>query len=462
VRWVTRGAVQWPRQRLRYAVRIQGGATPDTARQEYWDGGIPWVSPKDMKRSRIDDSEDHVSAEALQDRRLSLIAPGAILIVVRGMILAHSFPVAIAATPLTINQDMKALRARETIDGRFLYWSLVGHERSFVALADESAHGTRKLDGEVLGNFDIGIPGMEDQRAIADFLDTQTAMIDTLLEKKRALIERLEEKRAALIIRSVTRGLPLGTNSAAGSEPFRSTPPSRAEWAEEIPGGWQVIQLRRLLMSIEQGWSPECSNVPASSDEWGVLKAGCCNGGRFHAAENKALPAELDPPAGLQVRPGDLLMSRASGSEQLIGATARVPAGFRERLLLSDKIYRIHLDATLVDADFLALVLQSHVGRQQIESAISGASGLAKNIAQSDVKSFLIPLPPMAQQRRIIQRLHRETTAIDALISKIHAAIARLEEYRAALVTAAVTGKIDVTRAPAAVEAAEPTEAANA
>ena len=88
---------------------VVSGGTPSGDKDAYWTGDIPWVSPKDMKRDYIDGSADHITREAMDKTGLKLISPGSVLIVVRGMILAHTVPVGIAAVPLTINQDMKAL-----------------------------------------------------------------------------------------------------------------------------------------------------------------------------------------------------------------------------------------------------------------------------------------------------------------------------------------------------------------
>src|SRR6185312_39181 len=166
-------------------VRFRGGATPDKSRADYWDGTIPWVSPKDMKKSRIDEAEDHISNEGLRNSPLTMIPVEAVLVVVRGMILAHSFPVAITATPVTINQDMKALLPWQELLPRFLCWTLVGLADVLVSLADESAHGTRKIETPILSNLSFPTPPLDKQQAIADFLDEQVAKVDALVAKKR-------------------------------------------------------------------------------------------------------------------------------------------------------------------------------------------------------------------------------------------------------------------------------------
>jgi type I restriction enzyme, S subunit len=117
-----------------------------------------------MKRPEISDAEDHVSLAALDSSALRLIDPVAVLIVVRGMILAHSFPTATTTRQVTINQDMKALRCRDSIDPYFLRNLFVGVESHLVSLVDSAAHGTRKLETEVLGRFEVCVPPPKEQR----------------------------------------------------------------------------------------------------------------------------------------------------------------------------------------------------------------------------------------------------------------------------------------------------------
>ena len=202
--WLGDVPEHWGVKPLGYLVRFQGGGTPDKGKSEYWDGDIPWVSPKDMKRPRIADAEDHISVDGLENSPLSMVPVGAVLVVVRGMILAHSFPVAMSEMTLTINQDMKALVCCQRILPLFLYWVLVGLSRALVSLCEESAHGTRKLETATLAKFRLPIPQLNEQNAIADYLDQETEKIDQMIAKVEAAIERLQEYRTALITAAVT------------------------------------------------------------------------------------------------------------------------------------------------------------------------------------------------------------------------------------------------------------------
>jgi type I restriction enzyme, S subunit len=202
--WLGEIPAHWELIPLRFLVDIVGGATPDTGKAEFWDGDIPWVSPKDMKRDEIKDAEDHVSALALSSSALRLIDPVVVLIVVRGMILAHSFPTAVTTQPITINQDMKALRCRELLEPRYLRDFLRGLEAQLVSIAEESAHGTRKLESEVLGRFQVCVPPIDEQRAIVAHIAAETAKLDALRAATERTIALLKERRAALIAAAVT------------------------------------------------------------------------------------------------------------------------------------------------------------------------------------------------------------------------------------------------------------------
>lgn len=144
---------------LRSLVNVQGGGTPSKKNPEYWKGNIPWVSPKDMKQDILFDATDHISDLAIEETSVNYINPGAVLIVVRGMILAHTIPIALAGTRLTINQDMKALQPNcDDIDSTYLYAALKASSSALLSQVGTAGHGTRKLDTDALLQTPILIP----------------------------------------------------------------------------------------------------------------------------------------------------------------------------------------------------------------------------------------------------------------------------------------------------------------
>jgi len=292
-------------------------------------------------------------------------------------------------------------------------------------------------DGQALrfSNFaQVPLPlvPMDEQKAIAAFLDRETAKIDALIAEQEKLIALLAEKRQATISHAVTRGL----------NPVTPMKDSEVAWPREVPAHWVVCAVRRVLLCIEQGWSPECLNRPAEGREWAVLKTGCVNGGIFNPSENKAMPETLEPDPSIEVRDGDLLMSRASGSPALVGSVAHVSAP-PPRLMLSDKTFRLHLKQAVLPR-FFAIAFGATYVRHQIERAISGAEGLANNLPQSSLKAFTIAIPPVKEQEELIAFVEAEDAKLSALASECTRAVALLKERRSALIAAAVTGQIDV------------------
>ena len=213
VPWLGEIPAHWEAVALRFLVDLTSGGTPDTGNPEYWDGEIPWVSPKDMKQEEITDTKDHVSEMALSESTLRLIEPGAVLIVVRGMILNHSFPVALNRRQVTINQDMKALRCRQGLTPHYLRDFFRGFEDHTVSLADFSTHETRKLDTEVLGRLEIPLPPLSEQQQIKIYIDEATSRLDSLHSATRSSMDLLKERRAALIAASVTGRIDIGAPS---------------------------------------------------------------------------------------------------------------------------------------------------------------------------------------------------------------------------------------------------------
>jgi type I restriction enzyme, S subunit len=201
--------------------------------------------------------------------------------------------------------------------------------------------------------------------------------------------------------------------------------------------GWRVQRLKFALRALEQGWSPSCENRPAEEGEWGVLKVGCVNGAEFDPMENKALPADLQPIPSLEIRSGDILMSRAN-TRELLGSAALV-RDTPPRLLLCDKLYRLTIDPAVVDASFLVWALGSRFARDQLERDATGASSSMQNIAQSVVRELLLPMPDLEEQRAIADYLDEKTATIDALIAKRERHIELLEEHSRRVLHCTVT-----------------------
>lgn len=194
----------WTVYRLSETARLIGGSTPTIEEPEYWNGDIPWASAKDMKLTYLSDTIDHVSRKAVTSWGLTLIPPPAVLIVVRGMILLHSLPVALSRVPLTINQDMKALLVRPFCQPEFLMRWFQGAKHGLASLIEQSAHGTRCLRTDLLKQVRCAVPPRAEQEQICRYIEAESNRMEETAERIARAIALLREYRSALITAAVT------------------------------------------------------------------------------------------------------------------------------------------------------------------------------------------------------------------------------------------------------------------
>ncbi len=215
VEWLGDVPAHWEVKKLRHCGIIAGGMTPSMENPRFWDGSIPWVTPKDMKRETICDSGMKVTGAAVRETSLRLIHPPAVLMVVRGMILARRVPIARTTSPVTINQDMKALTPVSGIKAEFLARALDSAQDAFVPLIDEAGHGTRRLPTERWQALTVAIPPEDEQGMIVDFLRRSTHNVAAAIDSARGLVTCLHEYRTRLMADVVTGKLDVREAAAA-------------------------------------------------------------------------------------------------------------------------------------------------------------------------------------------------------------------------------------------------------
>jgi type I restriction enzyme, S subunit len=263
-----------------------------------------------------------------------------------------------------------------------------------------------------MATYELAAPSEPEQRAIAAFLDRETARIDALVAKKERLIELLQEKRAALITRAVTKGL----------DPTVPVKDSGVEWLGEIPAHWDVKALSRTLLRITYGFTNPMPVADAGPYMLTALDIG--DGEILYASARRTTEEAFERLLTDKSRPraGDLLITKD-------GTLGRVAVAGLERMCINQSIALLRFAPT-VDVGFIQHTLR--------------AAPYQERIYITRLARMSIALPAKEEQRVIAAFLDRETARIDALIAKIRDAISRLKELRAALISAAVTGKIDV------------------
>ena len=187
----------------------RGGGTPSKAESDYWGGEIPWVCPKDMKRPIITESIDQITEKAVDSSSAKYIPEGSVLMVVRGMILARAFPVAIAGCKLTINQDMKSVSPVYSETRQYLYLALCALQKEFLKVVERSGHGTCKLRTKNLHAISIPIPPLGEQHRIVARVDQLMALVDELESQLFASRDTARKLLDALIAELTAAGAPV-------------------------------------------------------------------------------------------------------------------------------------------------------------------------------------------------------------------------------------------------------------
>jgi type I restriction enzyme S subunit len=184
----------------------------------------------------------------------------------------------------------------------------------------------------------------------------------------------------------------------------------------EVPKTWEWARLGDVSLSSDSGWSPQCLSEPRSGQEWGVLKVSAVSWGEFKPDENKALPQGIEPKPECEVRSGDFLMSRAN-TDELVARSVVVKVS-PPHLMMSDKIVRFNLSQKN-NKDFINYTNSSHFSRDYYARNASGTSSSMKNISREVMNNLPIPIPPLAEQQRIVTKIFQVMALCDNLEKQI-------------------------------------------
>lgn len=372
---------------------------------------LMWASPTDIKKYGVSDG-DLLVCEGGDVGRAGIIK---------------------STPPNTIIQNaLHRVRPRSQHDIRFLMYVLehATGQSWFEIICNRStiAHFT----GEKFDALRVPEPPFDEQQTIVCFLDAKTAQIDALMGQKRLLIDKLNEKRSALIARSVTRGLSPKVGKASGLVQIPQINDAGLGMLGEVPERWKVLPLRRLVKFVKTGNTPNgVEDYHFEKDGFSWYSPSDFSEYVFLGASNRALSAEGK--AQVRVFPGMTVMLVG------IGATIGKVGLPKSECSCNQQINAIGCNSKLhpVFATYYLKILRDFILK-------CGKFTTLPIINQDETKNLLFAAPPLVEQADIAAYLDRETVDIDSLIYKIEAAISRLTEYRQALITAAVTGKIDL------------------
>jgi len=419
--WLGRVPSHWAAPKLRHLARFSGGGTPSRDIPSYWNGDIPWVSPKDMKTECIESTEERITAAGMDNSTSSLVEAGRVLLVVRSGILKHTIPVAINSVPVTLNQDMKALAfdARICAPTFFMRWVQGLNDSLLLAWAKQGAT-VESIEHSYLADTVVPLPPFAEQTAIVAFLDRETAKIDALIIEQKKLIALLAEKRQVTISHAVTKGL----------NPNAPMKDSGVAWLGEVPVHWDVVTFQRCVYVQEGQVNPEEEPyrsmllIAPNHVESGTGRLLYIETAHEQSAESGKYLCNAGDVIYSKIRPA--LRKVCIAPENCLCSADMYP------LRGTSKLLNVFLKWFILSEPFSALA--------ELESQRVAMP----KINRESLKAVWLSVPSLEEQEAIDAFLNTETAKLDSLMDAASTAIRLLTERRSALVAAAVTGQIDV------------------
>ncbi len=418
VEWLSEIPYSWNPIPLKFLVTTRKGVAFKSS--DFIDTGCKVVKASDIKNNTILDSSFFIDESFRSIVPKAILKEGEIVISTVGSTpdVRNSAVGQVGVVPKYLNGSLLNQNtvvfspiSSNFIENKFLFYILIS--TPYRDHLDLHAHGTANqasLNITDMLNFQLALPSIEEQRSIARFLDYKTAQIDALIAKKEALLEKLAEKRTALISQAVTKGC----------DPSVPMKDSGVEWIGEIPTHWQVIPLRYACEFLNR------KRIPLSAEERGSMIERTYPyygaSGIIDYVENFI----FEEPTILIAEDGANLLSRST------------PLAF-----IAKGQYWVNNHAHILKplkgpfeywASLLCVI--------EYDPWITGAA--QPKLTKENLGGLHLPFPPKQEQEQICHYISMQSAKIDPMIEKVRQAIAKLKEYRTALITNAVTGKIDV------------------
>jgi len=428
VEWLGDVPEHWEIWKLFHAFNIIGsGTTPTSTNQSYYNGHIPWVTTGELREKIILDTKKKLTQKALLElSSLKLFPKDSILMAMYGATIGRLGKLGIEATT---NQACCAITSSSKILNDYLYYWLLGYRKEIINLG--YGGGQPNISQDTISNLKISAPNIEEQKNIIFYLDQKTKKIDTLIEKQQTLIKLLKEKRQAVISHAVTKGLD-------GSVEMKD---SGVAWLGDVPLDWKVKPLRylgKLQNGISKGKNYFGSGFPF------------INYGDIY--KNMVLPYSVKGLAQsskedqnvYSVRKGDVFFTRTSETIDDIGMASTCLKSM-EKATFSGFTIRFRQLKQVLDENFSKYYFRTGHSQDFFEEQLNLVT--RASLGQDILKQLPVLLPPLKEQKEIANYLDQKTKQIDTLITKSTKAIELLKERRTALISAVVTGKIDVQNA---------------
>jgi type I restriction enzyme, S subunit len=426
IAWIGEIPEHWKTVALKWLSKIYAGGTPDKNKSEYWlNGNIPWLNSGTVNQFIITEPSEYISEEGFANSSAKWIEEGSLVMALAGQGKTKGMT-GFVTFRTTCNQSLAVIQPKQIIDGKFLLYFLT---RNYFYIRGLAGEGKRDgLNLEIIGSLYIPLFDLEEQKTIAAFLDRKTAEIDELIAQKERLIALYEEEKTAIINEAVTKGI----------NPDVKLKPTAIDWLGDIPEHWSFRKLKYLVLKVGSGITPKGGASVYQLEGIPLLRSQNVyfDGLRLDdvAYISESINQEM---SNSQVLSGDVLLNITGGS---IGRCFYVD----DSLGVANVNQHVCIvrPSKKIKTKFLYLILRSNLGQKQID--IEQTGGNREGLNFEALKNFLVPDIQIEEQKAIIEYIEKETARIDTKIAKTKRIIELQKEYRTALISEAVTGKIKI------------------
>jgi len=433
IEWLGQIPAHWETRRIKDVTdKIGSGKTPRGGAESYVDEGVMLIRSQNVLVGKLSlDDVAFIDDETDREMAGTRVLEGDVLLNITGASLGRCCVAYLDGLRANVNQHVSIIRPRNGgVESRFLAYEVMSPAGQCQIFETEMGISRDAVNFEQIGRLVLVLPDTAEQQAIAEFLDRETAKIDALVGKKERLIELLQEKRTALITHAVTKGL----------DPDAAMKDSGIEWLGKIPAHWENPRIQDCV-ELAVGFAfPSDSFLHGESDEGVKLVRGdnVTTGALRWGEKTRRWPEVTPDLEHLLLKENDIVIGM-DGSK--VGRNYALVRADDLPLLLVQRVARLRPNRG-VSSKYLFYSIanprfHTHVDLEKSDPAIPHVSGWS-------IGHYRVFLPSLAEQQAIAVHIDRETAKIDALIAKVGEAIERLKEYRTALISAAVTGKIDV------------------
>ncbi|OBU36736.1 restriction endonuclease subunit S [Photobacterium phosphoreum] len=420
VEWVGSIPSSWEMWKLSHAYELIGSGTTPTSNNEKWfQGDIPWITTGELRENIITDTTKKVSPLTIETfTALKIYPKGSIAIAMYGATIGR---LGILGVDATTNQACCVMTKSKVLKNKYLFYWLQAFKDDIVQLS--SGGGQPNINQEKVAALKISAPVLKEQTQIAAFLDHETAKVDTLIEKQQQLIELLKEKRQAVISHAVTKGL----------NPDVPMKDSGVEWLSEVPEHWDLPKLIHITKNIGDG----LHSTPKYQDNTGyyfVNGNNLVNGQILIGSTAKEVPESEYDTHYVHLDSSTVLLS-------INGTIGNVAKYNNEQIILGKSAAYMNCTDT-ISPDYLMLLLKTSEYRRYFDLEVTGTT--ISNLSLNSIRQMKTCTPPLVEQTEIVEYCHLNECKYNNLIESAQKAINLMQERRTALISAAVTGKIDV------------------